>query len=450
MRTRFFAATAALLLSSFILHPSAFGATPEPFTLNSSTHRPVNSALDLSTTTVTFGTDQIPQAKVTGLTTSLSGKVNNTGNESITGIKTFSTLNIAPTVTSPMTGTIFDLAGPSYWSATNSLQPNPLVSFAGPGNDAGSLNAYFMTAQWGAGTTQKGYTLSVENIVPSNAPSFGSAAAIYGGLLNYLAGTDGAGVIGVINNVTGIAPVGAAMWGIVRGPNASAGPVDGIRSTSETDGAEHPQYGVIVNNSTANNAFKFGFIVAGAGDFGFCVGLGSNSPTEVVPTYPFAFRRKTDAQIRFNVDNTGMVTGSRLSVADSDIWSVPWYLAHKTGGLLKLSYGSEEVVNIIPAALGGPSIAIPGGGSLDLGFGTEVRRMASDGRLQFTSQSGSTEVTGSLRVSGTAATFTSGSGSPNGVVTAPPGSTYTNTAGGAVVTFYVKESGTGNTGWVGK
>jgi hypothetical protein len=45
----------------------------------------------------------------------------------------------------------------------------------------------------------------------------------------------------------------------------------------------------------------------------------------------------------------------------------------------------------------------------------------------------------------------SGSGSPNGVVTANPGSLYLNTSGGSGTTLYVKESGSGtNTGWVGK
>jgi len=43
-----------------------------------------------------------------------------------------------------------------------------------------------------------------------------------------------------------------------------------------------------------------------------------------------------------------------------------------------------------------------------------------------------------------------GSGSPEGVVTAPPGSLYTNSSGGASTTLYVKESGTGNTGWIAK
>lgn len=43
-----------------------------------------------------------------------------------------------------------------------------------------------------------------------------------------------------------------------------------------------------------------------------------------------------------------------------------------------------------------------------------------------------------------------GSGTPEGVVTAAPGSTFHRTDGGAVTSFYVKETGTGNTGWVAK
>lgn len=46
--------------------------------------------------------------------------------------------------------------------------------------------------------------------------------------------------------------------------------------------------------------------------------------------------------------------------------------------------------------------------------------------------------------------WTSGSGTPEGVVTAPVGSMFTRTDGGAGTTLYVKESGAGNTGWVAK
>jgi len=46
--------------------------------------------------------------------------------------------------------------------------------------------------------------------------------------------------------------------------------------------------------------------------------------------------------------------------------------------------------------------------------------------------------------------FLRAAGSPNGVVTAPVGSLYTRTDGGANTTLYVKESGTGSAGWVAK
>jgi hypothetical protein len=57
---------------------------------------------------------------------------------------------------------------------------------------------------------------------------------------------------------------------------------------------------------------------------------------------------------------------------------------------------------------------------------------------------------GVLRLSGTTATWSSGTGTPEGAVTAPVGSVFTRTDGGAATTLYVKESGSGNTGWVAK
>jgi hypothetical protein len=48
------------------------------------------------------------------------------------------------------------------------------------------------------------------------------------------------------------------------------------------------------------------------------------------------------------------------------------------------------------------------------------------------------------------ATWTSGTGTPEGAVTAAVGSMFTRTDGGASTTLYVKESGAGNTGWVAK
>lgn len=61
-----------------------------------------------------------------------------------------------------------------------------------------------------------------------------------------------------------------------------------------------------------------------------------------------------------------------------------------------------------------------------------------------------TNTAGLRLVSGTGVRWLSGSGTPEGAVTAPVGSLYSRTDGGAGTSFYVKESGTGNTGWVAK
>jgi len=55
-----------------------------------------------------------------------------------------------------------------------------------------------------------------------------------------------------------------------------------------------------------------------------------------------------------------------------------------------------------------------------------------------------------LRPGAGAVIWTSGTGTPEGAVTAPIGSLFTRTDGGAGTTLYVKESGSGNTGWVAK
>lgn len=52
--------------------------------------------------------------------------------------------------------------------------------------------------------------------------------------------------------------------------------------------------------------------------------------------------------------------------------------------------------------------------------------------------------------SGASPIIHAGAGTPEGVVTASAGSVYLRNDGGAATTFYVKESGTGNTGWVAK
>ena len=60
------------------------------------------------------------------------------------------------------------------------------------------------------------------------------------------------------------------------------------------------------------------------------------------------------------------------------------------------------------------------------------------------------KVTTLNRIHTLGARLISGSGTPEGSVAAPIGTLFTRTDGGASTTLYVKESGTGNTGWVAK
>lgn len=59
-------------------------------------------------------------------------------------------------------------------------------------------------------------------------------------------------------------------------------------------------------------------------------------------------------------------------------------------------------------------------------------------------------VTTPIPVSGTAATISAGTGSPEAAVTAVVGSLYLRTDGGAGTSLYVKESGSSDTGWTAK
>lgn len=85
--------------------------------------------------------------------------------------------------------------------------------------------------------------------------------------------------------------------------------------------------------------------------------------------------------------------------------------------------------------IGGGSVEPDGDGSRDLGInGASWRR----GYI--------TEI----RPLGNSVRWLSGTGTPEGVVTAGVGSLYTRSDGASGTTLYIKESGTGNTGWVAK
>jgi hypothetical protein len=84
---------------------------------------------------------------------------------------------------------------------------------------------------------------------------------------------------------------------------------------------------------------------------------------------------------------------------------------------------------LAPDGAGGASLRSVANGDVQI-------HPSGTGNLRFTTDA---EATGCLNAIGR--------GSPQGVVTAPPGSTYHNLNGGAGTSFYVKQSGTSSTGW---
>jgi hypothetical protein len=122
-------------------------------------------------------------------------------------------------------------------------------------------------------------------------------------------------------------------------------------------------------------------------------------------------------------------------------------ITHTQSGILgtntnTLQYGIQgflvaDIRAIIQNSAGNTVLGISSGNRLNIvnSVGTVVAYLTS---------------TGAFAPQNTSAAQYAGAGTPEGAVTANPGSTYMRTNGGAGTSFYVKESGTGNTGWVGK
>jgi hypothetical protein len=125
--------------------------------------------------------------------------------------------------------------------------------------------------------------------------------------------------------------------------------------------------------------------------------------------------------LRILFDNDGT---TRAHIASRDATSVAiTSTSGAVGGLYASSLESPSAIdNVLFAANGGATL---GRDLVMIGTRRGIRYVSTTGPLD-----------------------TGGTGSPEGVVTAPPGSTYRRTDGGEGTSFYFKESGTGNTGWV--
>lgn len=138
--------------------------------------------------------------------------------------------------------------------------------------------------------------------------------------------------------------------------------------------------------------------------------------------------------IRFADSGGTYYTGLSLSATNT------WTIGNNNGsGFSTVNSGSGGVylgvsaISIAQAYSGGFRAATDN----TLNLGTASQRWAQTYSTNFRPGAGT-------------ATWTSGTGTPEGAVTATVGSLFTRTDGGASTTLYIKESGTGNTGWVAK
>jgi len=120
----------------------------------------------------------------------------------------------------------------------------------------------------------------------------------------------------------------------------------------------------------------------------------------------------------------------------------------RTGTVQKAYYNTIKNINVGGANL----IEITSGRSTVI---LNCAGVVTDSGGEFTVQIGGSAIlsVAGIKVNGAyvnTALWTSGTGTPEGSVTAVVGSLYTRLNGGAGTTFYVKESGTGNVGWVAK
>lgn len=84
--------------------------------------------------------------------------------------------------------------------------------------------------------------------------------------------------------------------------------------------------------------------------------------------------------------------------------------------------------------------------------GPKFRLQSGSSQIQATVNSGATFYDLAIKdvYLGGVTPIKAGAGTPEGAVTAPVGSLFLRTNGGAGTTLYIKESGAGNTGWIGK
>jgi len=140
---------------------------------------------------------------------------------------------------------------------------------------------------------------------------------------------------------------------------------------------------------------------------------------------------QTPSGVNVNADNLPAQSASYVTLANNTTLPNDRALTGKTG--------ETTVVD------GGPGSSVQVGLAEKGTAGTYAKVVTdSKGRVVAGADLDMTDMPATLQM------IHSGTGTPNGVVTASPGAIYLNISGGAGTTLWVKQTGSSNTGWVGK
>lgn len=227
--------------------------------------------------------------------------------------------------------------------------------------------------------------------------------------------------------------------------------------TIEASQSESCGTGVILNGSllSANDSHRIrdlrvekctiGINIASANvRYTHISGLWSDGSTPTPIADSGTMTRKIDKYIYVN----GAGTIASLNTGTSLVSGANVYVTGATGAYIAATNSSQyllsqtpDVANAVGTWLGN-NPTLTAASTRIIGFTRDNPRLHTQ-PVSYIDNDGNYEFASGVKVM-------SGAGSPEGVVTAVVGSMYLRSDGTAGATFYIKESGTGNTGWVAK
>ena len=231
--------------------------------------------------------------------------------------------------------------------------------------------------------------------------------------------------------------------------------ISNVRGWNDHFTGAYPRIGAVFRGIMRGvNIYNVAVDVSGEAIFSFGV-----APSSTYDMQPFMISQYVYA------DNVFLLGGA-TNICDANMpWNGTWNTSFTTPVVVDYQFNQQFVYLTNIRTRGSATLTVSA--ALSTTAPAQVTTFDTQTNLEFIDSTNCTTNKGrfgdyAARISGTAnnnyretlgqtgiATLT-GTGTPEGARTAPVGSIYIRTDGGTGTTFYVKETGTGNTGWVAK